>query len=203
MLLAVDQFERRFGNDDSVVLLIHSPSGIFDRESVELLHELTERMWRVPEVIRVQSLSNFRWVHATGDEIEIEPLLPEDQPITPESLAFRRQVALEHEQLPGWLVSEDGRTTAIFAFIRPGIDSTPDMPLITSTVEEIAAEVHGRGGDHQLYVTGRAAVNATFKRSMQADMKALVPLVFLLTLVFLGMAFRRVGGVLQPLAVIL
>ncbi len=208
LLLAVDQFERRFGNDDSVVLLIHSPSGIFDRESVELLHELTERMWRVPEVIRVQSLSNFRWVHATGDEIEIEPLLPEplapgDQPLTPEFLAQRRQVALEHEQLPGWLVSEDGKTTAIFAYIRPGIDTTPDMPLITSTVEEIAAEVHGRGGDHQLYVTGRAAVNATFKRSMQADMQSLVPLVFLLTLVFLGLAFRRVGGVLQPLIVIL
>ena len=202
LLVAVDEFERRFGNDDSVVLLVHSPSGLFDRESVELLHELTEGMWRVPEVIRVQSLSNFRWVHATGDEIKIEALLPTDQELTDELLTQRKRVALGHEQLPGWLVSEDGRTTAIFGYIRPGIDSTPDMPSITAAVESMAEEIEARGDDHQLYVTGRAAVNATFKRSMQHDMETLVPLVFGLTIFFLAFAFRRVGGVVKPLTVI-
>ena len=55
MLLDFDKFERQYGNDDSVVLAVHSPSGIFDVESAELIRELTERMWKVPEVIRVDS----------------------------------------------------------------------------------------------------------------------------------------------------
>lgn len=202
MLVAVEELERRFGNDDSVVLVVHSPSGIFDRETVALLHELTAGMWLVPEVIRVQSLTNYQWVHAVEDEIEVEPLLPEDLPITEELLAERRRVALGHEVLPGFLVSDDARTATVFGYVKPSLDETPDMPTIVAAVEEMVARAEAKGGDHVFHLTGRAAVNASFKRSMQADMKLLVPLVFLLTIVFLGVGFRRLSGVGLPLLVI-
>src|SRR4051794_32749710 len=54
-LLRFNAFERQFGNDDALLVALHSPSGIFDVESATLLAELTERMWKVPEVIRVDS----------------------------------------------------------------------------------------------------------------------------------------------------
>jgi len=63
-------FERKFGNDDAVIVVVHSPSGIFDAESAELQRKLTNEMWQVPEVIRVDSITNFQWVHAQGDDIE-------------------------------------------------------------------------------------------------------------------------------------
>ena len=44
-LLAYEQFERQFGNDDSLIMVVHSPSGIFDKDSIELLTEMTEGMW--------------------------------------------------------------------------------------------------------------------------------------------------------------
>ena len=65
----IEGFEREFSNDDSIVLLVKSPSGIFDKETSELIVKLTEEMWQVPDVIRVDSLSNYRWVHASGDDI--------------------------------------------------------------------------------------------------------------------------------------
>src|SRR5688572_10310542 len=63
----LDDFEQRFGSDIASVLIVHSPSGIFDKESGELIVELTDRMWKTAETIRVESLSNFPWVHAEGD----------------------------------------------------------------------------------------------------------------------------------------
>ena len=100
-LLRLDAFERRFGNDDVVPLAVQSPSGIFDLETASLIQEMTARMWQVPEVIRVESISNFNWVHSQGDDIVIEPLLP--AALTPEILAQRKRVALaprDAAQLP-------------------------------------------------------------------------------------------------------
>ena len=103
-LLRLDAFERRFGNDDMVVLAVQSPSGIFDLETAALVQELTRKMWQVPEVIRVESIANFNWVHSQDDDIVIEPLLPEA--LTPEILAQRKQVALSHETLPNYLIDQ-------------------------------------------------------------------------------------------------
>src|SRR5262245_8125243 len=61
LLQQFDAFERRFGNDDAVVLAVHSPSGVFDMDSARLLNQLTDELWKVPEVIRVDSLANFNW----------------------------------------------------------------------------------------------------------------------------------------------
>ena len=59
LLNEFDAFERRFGNDDAIVVVVHSENGVFDIESTELLNNLTADMWQVNEVIRVDSLSNY------------------------------------------------------------------------------------------------------------------------------------------------
>src|SRR6185503_776092 len=92
----LDSFENRFGSDLPSILVLHSESGIFDKESAQLLIALTDRMWKVTETIRVESLSNFTWVRALGDELLVEPLIPDDVELTDQLLAERRKAALEH-----------------------------------------------------------------------------------------------------------
>src|SRR5262245_37030846 len=41
-VVELESFERRFGNDDAVVVAVHSPSGIFDLESMAMLRTLTD-----------------------------------------------------------------------------------------------------------------------------------------------------------------
>ena len=90
LLVEFDTFERRFGNDDRAVVIVHSPSGIFDKDSAELLIEMTERAWQLPYAIRVDSL-NFNWVHAEEDELVVEPMIPDDIELTPEVLKARKK----------------------------------------------------------------------------------------------------------------
>ena len=125
-----DAFERRFGNDDAVVVAVHSPSGIFDLDSATLLRELTERMWQVPEVIRVDSLSNYNWVHANGDDIVVEPLLP--AVLTPELLAERKAGGAgprDDPRLPGrataHVTADPGRGSSRASTRRPTPSSSP------------------------------------------------------------------------------
>jgi uncharacterized protein len=195
-----EAFERRFGNDDSVVLIVHSPSGIFDRESADLLRKLTDRMWKVPEVIRVDSLANFNWVHAQGDDIEIESLLPRDGDLSDALLAERKQVALKHEILPGYLVSEDGTSALIYARIKPGIDAPPNAQLIAAETKKVVDEL--KGGDHEFHMTGGPILNDAFRESSQKDLSVLVPALLLAVAVLLVFTFRRAGGVAMAFTVI-
>jgi uncharacterized protein len=193
-LLRLDAFERRFGNDDMVLLAVKSPSGIFDLESAALVQEITRKMWQVPEVIRVESISNFNWVHSQGDDIVIEPLLPEA--LTPEILAQRRQVALAHETLPNYLISRDGNVTVVMGRIKPGLDAPPDAPRITRAVRQIAAEA--QRGDHEIHVSGGPPMTFAFEEITQTDLQRLVPMALGIAALFLTLLLRSVAGVLLP-----
>ena len=97
LIRTFEAFEARFGSDDSIIVAVYSPSGIFDEDSVELVSELTERMWLVPDVIRVDSITNYPWVHAEGGDIFVEPFLPDDGPRSPAILEERKRLALSDE----------------------------------------------------------------------------------------------------------
>lgn len=189
-----EAFERRFGNDETIVIAVESPSGIFDMESAALVKELTEKMWQVPEVIRVDSLANFNWVHASADDIVVEPLFPGT--LTPEILAHRKQIALTHETLPNYLISKDATVTVIMGRIKPGLERPPNAPAITLAARKIVDEA--KRGDHRLFVSGGPPMNFAFQEITQADLQRLIPMALGLAALFLALLIRSVGGVLLP-----
>ena len=200
MLLEFDKFERQFGNDDAVVLAIHSPSGVFDVESAELIRTITEQMWKVPEVIRVDSLATYSWVHAEGDELIVEPFLPDEGPLGPKVLAERKAIALKHEVLPRYLVSDDAQTAMIFATVKPGIDAPPNAPVIIGAVRELVAK--HQQGDHVFHISGGPAVTLGFQEAATADAGLLYPLAFGVTVLFLAVLLRSLIGIFLALLVV-
>lgn len=200
LLQRFNQFERQFGNDDAVTLVVYSPSGIFDSESALLIRDLTAAMWKIPDVIQVESITNFNWVHADGDDIIVEPLIPEFGPVSDAVLAERKRVALEHELLPDYLVSQDGTIGLIFGRLKPGIDQLSDNALVIDSVRDLTRR--SQTGDHIFHITGGPAINNAFSEIAQRDMSTLVPVVLLMIVVFLLISFRSIGGVLMPVVVI-
>ncbi|MCB1042452.1 MAG: MMPL family transporter [Acidobacteria bacterium] len=207
LLETFDRFERRFGNDEAVAVVIHSPSGIFDTESTTLLQNLTKDMWQVAEIIRVDSLTNYNWTHAEvvdgEDELFVDPLIPDpdDQALTEEVLKERESVAVNHEVIPGYLVSQDGKTAVIFARLKPAIGGSPDFEKVIQGTREKIKAYEGLG-DHEFYLTGNAAVTQTFKEVTQQDMQVMVPALLGAIVLFLLFFFRRLSGMLMPLIVI-
>ena len=203
----LDEFEQKFGSDLASVVIVHSPSGIFDKESAALLIELTDKMWKVAETVRVESLSNFSWVHAEGDELIVESLIPDDQELTPELLAERKKAALSHEQLPGFLVSKDGKTAAIYGWLRPtkiGKDKNEYNDFVQNAKELHALIKQYQGkGDHQLYLAGLPATEAYQEVGPPAEMQKLSNVILAMCLVLLFVYFRRLSGMLLPFAVVI
>jgi len=208
LLEAFDDFERTFGNDQSVILLVNSPSGIFDVESATLLRELTDRMWTAPDVIRVDSLANFNWVHSERiedddeeEELVVMPLIPDDGSLDQAVLDARKKVALEHELIPGYLVGTSATTAVLYARLQPKLDGVADFAVLIDGVDAILDEFRGRG-DHQFYITGSPMVAYSFRQAAQSDARTLLPIVAGLVLFCLAWALRRVSGVLLTVLVL-
>ena len=132
-----DQFERRFGNDDNAVIVMHSDSGIFDQDSASALIQLTKDLWQIKDIIRVDSLANFNWTHAEDDDLVVEPILPDDELLDNKFLAERRNIALSHETLPGYLVSASGDAAIIIATLKPALKTQVDYQSLISDLRNL------------------------------------------------------------------
>lgn len=199
--LQVEKFEQTFSNDDSVVLVVHSPSGVLDAESSRLIVRLTEQMWTVPDVVRVDSLSNYSWVKAVGDDIRVQSMIPNGG-LDRADLQAERTAAIRGDHLiPGYLMSDDGKTTMVVGYVRRDGDKAVEaLPIITAVRKIIESNA---GGDHVFHITGRTAIMAGMQEAAQADMKRMLPLVIGVTVLLLLLANRQPAGVILPIWIIL
>ncbi|MCC7441412.1 MAG: MMPL family transporter [Bdellovibrionales bacterium] len=202
LLARFDAFERRFGNDDQAFVAVHSPSGLFDAESAALLRRMTEEMWQLPEVIRVDSLANYSWVHADGDDILVEPFLGEEgTELSGSFLAERKAIALRDETIPNYLMSADAKTALLYATIQPTLEGTPDYQKITVALKALA-DKHASQGDHRIYVAGTSTLSDSFREATEHDLSRLVPITLLVIVVFLWFSFRSLAAVGATLVVV-
>jgi len=199
LLQQLDRFEETFGSSDAVVIGVHSPSGIFDVESAELIRELTAAMWDLPEVGRVDSVANFNWVHTSTDGIIVEPLLPKDGPLDATLVADRGRIAQANETVPGYLLSQDGKTTLLFALLETEVGHTPDERAIVLAAREMLERF--RRGDHELQMAGSVPLTYAFQEASQADLSVLLPAVGLIAIVLLTVMLRRKKAVAATLLV--
>ena len=66
---------------------------IFTPKNLEIIRSLTNKLWQTPASSRVDSITNFQWTRAEGDNIIISDLVT-DKKITKNISETARKVAL-------------------------------------------------------------------------------------------------------------
>ncbi len=201
LIKTLNSFERQFGNDESVVVVMHAPEGIFTPGPAQALREITEEMWKVPEVIRVESLSNYNYTYAIDDDIIVEPFFLEPGEEMDQSyLNDRKEKALSHKVMPNYLVSEDGKAAMIFARLIPTLDGSPNYEVIVGKTQELVDKYKERK-DIELHIIGEAAVNDAFRSVANSDAAIFLPSLFALIIIYLLLTFRSFVAMLFPFGV--
>jgi predicted RND superfamily exporter protein len=196
-----DNFEDTFGNDDSIIVAVQNPEGLFNPTSVELLHRLTDQMWQLPEVIRVDSLTNYQRVYADQDDINVEPLIPDDQELSQSYLEERKQIALNHETLPGYLVSPDGTMALLFGTLRPAAETEPDATVAVAAARKMIAEAKLEG--HEFHLVGAPVIVTSFAEIAEQDNAKIIPLLLVCCLLIIYFVLRSVWCVAYAMGMIL
>lgn len=199
-----DSFRRTFGNDDAVIIAFQDKEGIFTPKALESIDRITQALWQMKYIARVDSITNYQYVHANPeepDDIVVEDFIQDIEEATPEYLANRKQIAVNDPLIVDRLISRDGTTTMISARLVPKVNDDSDKSMeIMQLVQEILKPEIERTG-YKYWLNGGPPLTQSFVTVASSD-GIFIPIVIFASMVLLLFLFRRVGGALMPIGVV-
>lgn len=198
-----DHFKDSFGTDDTAMIVIHNKKGIFNPAQIKNIQKLTDLLWQTKSISRVDSLTNFQYVHVSDedkDEIVVEDLIPEND--TLENLKQKEKIALNEPDLVGRIISKDGKTTIIMAKLvySKKLDTNKYVKL-NDDINKILKE---NSLENTRYIqAGIQRYSKDFMTAIQRNMKIFAPLLLASVLVILALIFRNFWCVILPILVII
>ncbi|OUR64652.1 RND transporter [Methylophaga sp. 42_25_T18] len=203
-LLAFEAMQDVYTKTDNVLFVIEPKDGnVFTHETLGLIEKLTEASWQVPYSSRVDSITNFQHTIAEGDDLRVSHLIYDSQSFTEDKIDYVRDVALNEPLLVKRLVSPQGHVAGVNITVQLPGKALTEVPEVAQFARELAAEIGEAYPEHNIYITGLAMMNNAFGEASQEDMQSLVPLMFLVIIITLGILLRSVSATFAVVVMIL
>ncbi len=196
----LDEFEKKFGSDESIIVYIKHTKSLFNIESFKMVKEITDKLWHVENVIRVDSFTNYNLAQTQDDDILIGPVISDDQVINEKDIQTAKRLLLKDPLAPNYLISEDGTAALIHARIKPIFKGSPNNKLITSQVNDIINKYQDKG-EYRFGVNGVIAINDTFRELAEKDLSKLLPILIILISILLFVNFKSSFSIFASLLV--
>ena len=200
-LVEFDKFEKTFGNDDSIIIAVKNNEGLFNKASIELLHHLTDEMWQLPDVIRVDSITNYQRIYADGDDINVEPLISPLKVYTVEEIKALKEIALKDEMLPGYLLSEDASMTLLVGTLRPSEGEALNIKPVVEAARTLLANTELAG--HSFHLVGAPLIVQSFAEASETDNAKIIPILLLACLLIMYYVLRNAWCVFYAMLVVI
>lgn len=203
-LLAYEAIQERFARQDNVLFVVTPAGGnVFDPDTLAAIQALTSQAWRLPFAKRVDSVTNFQFSRAAGDELRVSDLVIDPSVMTAEQLREVRAVALTEPTLVNWLVSENGDVTAVnVTLTMPDGKDSANLIRLMEAARALAAEFTAAHPSNEVRLLGLEPFNYAFWEARERDSKALVGLGFIIMILITAVLTRSAAAVLATFAVV-
>lgn len=204
-LIAHEMMERTYVATDVVSFVVkpRDGTGLFSKERLSSITELTDLAWQLPYAVRVDSLANYQHTRADGDDLVVEDLVPGAGSLDEERIELIRRVALSEPTLFKRFISEDATTSVVVATLDLHGDGANAKPAIVSKVREIQAAFHAAHPDLRLATSGQLMMSMTFFEVTQSDLATLFPIMVLFLAITMAIFIRSIIASLAAIIVVL
>lgn len=195
-LTALENLQKTYTKDDNVLLVLTPAEGdVFTSETLKIAQQLTIDLWQTPYSTRVDSLVNFQYSHANGDEVIVEDLVDDAEQLTLEDLVRIKAYALQEPLLVNRLVSPNAKVMGFnVVILRPGINQDSETAEVTQYVRKLADSLRTNHPDLDVRITGAILMDTAFAESSELDMRTLTPAMFIIIAVALWFFLRSLWG---------
>lgn len=213
VLVDYNEFRNQFGKDEFIVITI-SGADIFTMDLLEKLRNLHQDLeTNVPYVDKITSLVNIRNTRGEGDELIVEDFL-ETWPENEAEIAVLKKRAAENSLYENFILNKENSMTAII--IKP-LACNPDtedlrqeegscQPMTNEQNKEMVASIapilarYDTAG-FTVAVSGMPIVIEYLNHTLDKDLQVIIPMTFVVVILFLAILFRRFSGVIYPIVV--
>jgi predicted RND superfamily exporter protein len=203
-LTAFEQLQNTYSKNDNVLFVLAPKDGrVFTPESLKAVQELTHEAWQLPYSLRVDSITNFQYTYAEGDDLVVEDLVLEPDSLSVEELADKQRIAVNDPLLVNRLISPSAHVTGVNVTIQLPGKQLSEVPEVAAAARELAQRIETAHPQLEIYLTGMVMMNNAFPSSAQSDMQTLYPGMFLAVIVSLMLMLRSIPGTLSTLVIII
>ncbi|MEZ8142371.1 RND family transporter [Enterovibrio sp. FF113] len=203
-LQSFKELEATFNKTDTLAIVVapHNKN-VFTKDNLSLIQQLTDEAWLTPYASRVDSVTNYQHTSAEEDDLLVEDLAPDYYELDDARIDYIREVALNEPRLVNAIVGQTAQAAIVnITFQLPDGDQTAQVQEVANFTKDVLAKAHETYPDVDFHLAGIIAMNKAFADAAQADSQTLVPMMFLVVLVFLGIMLRSWKFVMATLIVI-
>lgn len=195
-LAAYREMENTYSRNDSVSFVLAPKDGnVFTAAILSVIERLTEEAWQAPFARRVDSISNFQFTTAEGDELVVRDLVEHADELSAEELSQIEAYALSEPEIAGRLVSPSGHVSMVnIRVLFPEIEPDETNQVVTFG-RDLMERYKAENPDLTIHLTGSAVINQGFVEGAANDMTSLVPTMYVILLIVAGILLRSFWSV--------
>ena len=202
-LQAFEALQNTYNKTDNVMFTVAPKDGqVFTRETLTSIEWLTAQAWRLPYASRVDSVTNFQYMHARGDDLVVRDLVRDAATLSDAELTRARAAALAEPLLVNLLVSPSTHVTGVnVTFELPGknLDEVPD---VLAAARKLTQELQAKNPNLAVYHTGGVVIDNAFGEHARKDISTLTPIMYGVILLTTLLILRSVSGMFATLLII-
>jgi len=200
-----NHFKKTFGNDSRVMIALRSEDGIFKKEVLKNIQDITEELWQTKFIARVDSITNFQYVHVSSedeDEIIVEDFLEDIESLTNEQIKQKEKFALNDVSIKNLLISEDGKSAVIMGRIVYSENFKPaDYITLYHDANKIIEKYKLQNIEY--HNIGIPAGTYAFMDAISSNGKVFLPVFLVTIIILLFVIFRNIWSIVLPISVVI
>lgn len=183
---------KKYSATSLAIVVLENQNGIFNKETIKNIKELTDKFKNVDGVNFVTSLTSVLDIKKTEGGIEIARLMDEyNLPQTSEEIQKVRNYTMSKELYKGRLISDDGKYTAIVCRLNEDKDKNQVSRDLKKIIDESKLT-------EKTYLNGMPFQLMYIYEYILKDLLLLTPLIILVISISLFLSFRNIRGILLP-----
>ncbi len=205
-LIQFDLLKERFGDNEYLLVGLETrpqDKNLFNRETLEVIHKITEFLEEHEFSTKVSSLSKYQYIHSEEDTLAIDDLIEDIEALddNPETYQTMADIMLKEDMVHGFLITEDLRHTIISARVLQIKNNSDHLVKIVQETRTFLEENFADQG-FKFRLMGNPLITEQFLTYTQKDSSTTLPLMLVLIFLFLIGSFRTLPGITFPYVVI-
>ena len=196
-LVAYDEFLKRFGSDEAMILAVDTRGKPFSLETLKAVKKLSDALSKKKGVIDVWSLTHMEAMVDAGGSIAVRKLIDRVPP-KPKELT-RAKALVRTSPLYQILLSKDKKTTAVILTLEITKGSFDPKARLVRSVRALTARLLP---DRKVWISGSPVLDEAVYRYSEEDTLRYGPIMAGIIILALGWLFRSAVAVVIPLLVV-
>ena len=202
-LQAFDSLQNTYSKSDNVMFIMTPKQGdIFTKEFLGAVQNVTEQSWQLPWSTRVDSISNYQHTEGFEDDLVVEDMVLDASELDAAAIERIKQVTLNEPVIIKRLLAKDGNLAIVNVTVQMPEVSEHETAQLVEKVRALKNEMSALYPNIEFRISGMVMLSNAFSEMAQGDMANLMPIMFIILLITLGLLLRSITGTIATLIVI-